>query len=214
MSVKDYFIFSILIAGIISLVRFSMIRREYYPFIFVIWLACINELLNFVLYKAHIYTVFPNNIYSLLEGLLMLWFFENMGTFRRIRGMRYILSVFIIGVWIADNVAHHFSKDYNSYFNIACSFILSLLAITTINNLLVSEKKVLTNPAFLICCSAVIFFTYMIVVETFWIYGLDASKAFQAKVFNIQTGINLFCNLLYAFAVIWMRKKQEFTLQF
>src|ERR1700712_3254658 len=119
MSVKDYFIFSILIAGIISLVRFSMIRREYYPFIFVIWLACINELLNFVLFKAHVYTVFPNNIYSLFEGLLMLWFFENMGTFRRIRNMRYLLSALLTVVWVADNfIFHHFSTQYNSYFNI------------------------------------------------------------------------------------------------
>ena len=198
------------------MVRFSQIRREYYPFIYVIWLACVNEMLAFVLVLSQRHNIISNNLYSIIEGLLLLWFFQELGVFRRWKFMRYLLSLLFVAVWITDNfIIHPFGTSFNSYFNIFSSFTLVLLAITTINNILVTEKEVLKNPAFLICIAITIFFTYMILVESFWIYGFTQRKSsFANNVYSILSWINLFCNLIYAVAILWMRKKQDFTLQF
>jgi len=212
----DFFIFSILIGGGIAIVRFSSIRKEYYPFIFIIWLACINELLNTALVLTNHFNIINSNIYSLAEGLLYLWFFQKIGTFRRFSFLRYILSALFIGVWVTENfILNRFGTNFNSYFIIFADLTLVLLAITTINNIVITEKEVRRNPTFLICIAVVVFFTYAILVEAFWIYGIiKPSGSFTNNVYAIVAWINLLCNLIYAVAILWMRKKREFTVQF
>ena len=57
--------FSIFIAGIIGLVRFRKINKIYWPLIFAIWLACINEVLSYSLFINNHSTAINNNIYVL-----------------------------------------------------------------------------------------------------------------------------------------------------
>ncbi|HWJ92572.1 MAG TPA: hypothetical protein VNR87_15750 [Flavisolibacter sp.] len=209
------FTFSILVGGLLGIFRFNNIRQEFYPFIFLIWLACINEVLGLFLVLSGHYNIINNNVYSLFEALLLLWFFKRIGTIQRQRVLYpYLLSLIVL-TWVADNfIFHYFGENFNSYFNIICSFTVVLLAISTINEILISDDDILKNPVFLICAGIVIFFTYMILVEAFWISGPRISKNFRRKVFEILYWINFFCNLIYALAILWMRKKQAFTLQF
>jgi hypothetical protein len=208
------FTFSILVGGVLGIFRFNNIRKEYYPFIFLVWLACINEVLGlFIVLSGH-FNIINNNIYSLLEALLLLWFFKRLGRFQHQRIFPYVCA-FIVLAWMGDNfIFHNFGETFNSYFNIISSFTVVLLAITTINEILIRDDDILKNPVFLICAGIVIFFTYMILVEAFWISGPRISKNFRRKVFEILYWINFFCNLIYALAILWMRKKQAFTLQF
>jgi hypothetical protein len=209
------FTFSILVGGLLGIIRFRNIRQEYYPFIFLVWLACINEILGFFIVLSGHFNIINNNVYSLLEALLLLWFFKRLGRFQQKKESFPLLCALIVMVWIGDNfVFHYFGETFNSYFNIINSFTVVLLAITTINEILISDDDILKNPVFLICAGIVIFFTYMILVEAFWISGPRISKNFRRKVFEILYWINFFCNLIYALAILWMRKKQAFTLQF
>jgi hypothetical protein len=94
------------------------------------------------------------------------------------------------------------------------SLSVVLLSIHSINGILFKEREILKNPAFLICLGIVVFFTYKVVIEMFWIYGLRESRNFRLNVYIILVYINLICNLIYALAILWMRRKQAFTLQF
>jgi hypothetical protein len=215
MELSDLFTLSVLIGGLIAIFRFKKIRKEFYPFIYLIWIAGINELVSFVLIKTGHFNIINNNIYSLIEGLLLLWFFKLMNVFQRYKILFPILIIIFLVAWVSDNfVFHRFGTTFNSYYNIICSFILVLTAITAVNNIIVKEREILFNSFFLICVAIVIFFTYMILVEAFWLYGLTASQNFSTKVFDILSWINLLCNLIYALAILWMQKKQPFTLQF
>jgi hypothetical protein len=209
------FAFSIIIGGLISIFRFSKIRKEYYPFIYLVWLACVNESLGYILVATGHYNIINNNIYSLLEGLLLLWFFKRMNIFQNLKNIYLLFGILFIAVWTVENFfVNRFGTAFSSYYNIFSSLILVLMAITMLNDIIVKEKEILMNPAFLIGTAVVIFFTYMILVETFWLYGLTKSESFGTKVFTILSWINLLCNLIYAVAILWMRKKQPFTLQF
>jgi len=94
------------------------------------------------------------------------------------------------------------------------SFCVVLLGIRVINDLLFTERDLLKNPTFLICIGIIIFFTYQIIEEMFWLYGLKESAIFRQNIQSILMIINLLSNLIYALAILWMRKRQAFTLQF
>jgi hypothetical protein len=207
--------YSIFIAGIIGIVRFSQIREVYRPFVYLIWVGCLTELLS--TYFAYVY---HNNlgisaIYHICESLFLLWFFSKLGLFKKQRRALYVLvSAFVI-IWLADTfLSGHFNKNMPFYFDIFYSFTIVLLSIRAINDLLFTERTLLRNPTFLICMGLLIYFTYVIVQRMFWLYGLKESNDFRLSVQRIMAIVNCFANLVYALAVLYMHKRQPFTLSF
>jgi hypothetical protein len=206
---------SIFIAGVIALIRFGRIGRVYYPFIFLIWLGCINETISYILVFNNMYNVVNGVIYDLLESLLLLWFFNNLGVFEGKKWLLYFFIPLFIGTWSYESFfAENFGHSLNTYFNIVYSFSIVLLSISAINDVLFREKELVKNSIFLACTGILIFFTYKTVTEAFTLFGLSESMEFGINVFIIQCFINLFCNLIYAIAITWMNKKDAFTLQF
>ena len=210
----DILRYTVFVAGIIAVVKFNQISKVYYPFIVLIWLAGINEAVSSYLVSQGYYTIINNNIYCLLEAILLLWFFRNMNVFK-VKALFIIFLVVFIMLWAIDVlIINTFGTAFSSYFNIVYYFVLVLLAITAINKLIIEEKYLFKSPSFLIYISVIIYFTYGILIEAFFLYGLGASTSFIAKVYFILYWINPICNIIYALAILWMRKRQAFTLQF
>jgi hypothetical protein len=125
-----------------------------------------------------------------------------------------LAAVFII-IWLAETfLSIYLNSKLASYFDIIYALSVVLLSIRAINDLLFTEKELLKNPTFLICVGLIIFFTYQIIQRMFSLYGLKDSIDFRRSVQRILTIINCFTNLIYAVAVIWMRKRQPFTFRF
>ena len=206
---------SVLIGGVIAIIRFGQIQKTYHPFIFLIWVGCVNETISYFSAISHRNTILNNIIYDLLASLLLLWLFKNLGIFKKRQYLYYLLGFLFVVLWIIESFySERFGTAFNSYFSICYSFSLVLLSITAINRLLFEEKEVIKHPTFLICIGVLIFFTYKIVVEMFWLYGLKESRSFRINVLIILMFINFLCNLIYALAIVWMRRKQAFTLRF
>jgi hypothetical protein len=51
-------------------------------------------------------------------------------------------------------------------------------------------------------------------MEVFYLYGVNESHTFALKVYLIFNYINLFCNLIYALAALWMPTKMRFSLPY
>lgn len=206
--------FSILLVGAIGIVRFRQIRDSFRPFIYLIWIGCFTELLSFYLVRHHYYNIIPYTIYSLFESLFLLWFFQKLGTVKA-KPFFYFLTTLFIAAWIIESsVTQRFGDNFTFYFNMLYDLVVVLLSIRAINDLLFVEKNLLKNPAFLICIGLLIFFTYDIINRMFRLYGLNNSSAFRTSVSNIQSIINFLANLIYALAVLWMRKRRPFTFRF
>ena len=197
-----------------AIVRFHHVSKIFYPFIFLIWIGVFNEALgSFLVSRGH-FNIINTNIYCLFESIFLLWFFQNIKVFKIPILFPIIIALSCL-IWTVEVFfVNPFGSAFSSYFNIFYSFILVLLSITSINKLLIEEKNLLRSPTFLICTGILIYFTYGILVEAFWLYGLGASKNFIAKVYFILSWINPICNLIYSLAILWMRKRQAFTLQF
>ncbi len=208
------FNFSILVAGLIAVIRYGKIHKSYRPVIYCVWVACFNEIISFVLAKNGYYTVINNNIYVLIEALLIIHFFNNIRVFKKNKVLFIIIFSCLILIWFLDNQFLKRITSVSSYFRILSSFVIVLLSIISLNNLLLTTRKnLIQNSVFLLCVGFIIYFTYKILVEVFWLYGLNVGRDFQLVIYRILSYINLFTNLVYALAILWMPRKQVFTMR-
>lgn len=207
------FSFSIAIAAIIGLIRFKKINPAYYPFLFCIWLAFLNEILNYILARTIKNNIPNNNIYVLLESLLITWQFKRWGLFQRTNYLYFLLISLYVTAWVIEIFFVFTINQMTFYFQIFYSFIVVLMSIHIINRLIVRERKnVLKNPVFLICLAFVTYFTLRVLILTFQLYGTNLSREFRVNVFYSMIYVNLLSNLIYALAVLWMPTKQRFTM--
>ena len=204
---------SIFIPGIVAIMRYRFVQKSYYPFIYCLWLGCINESIS--LYKVfnNSHTLINNNVYVLLESLLLLLFFYRLGLTIS-KNILFTLSTLFIIAWVSENFIFRSITVNSTYFRIFYSFILVLLSVNTINKKIFTRNKALLSDAtFMICCGFIIYFTYKIIVQAFAIYGFSKQSAFLLNIYIIMYYINFTVNIIYTFAVIWMPRKIKYSLQ-
>jgi len=207
-------LFSVIILGAVAMLKWKQVHRSYYYFLSAMILGCVNEILSFVLvYGLHVRsTSINNNIFVLLEAILLVMFFREAPNFRKHKTLLIGLIAALSLWWIYENIFLGRLYSISFYFRIIYSFVIVLLSIGYLNNLLGRIRShILKNPDFLICSGLIIYFTYKILVEMFWLYGLNSSPAFRNMVYSILVYINLFCNTIYTIAILWMPRKQIFT---
>jgi hypothetical protein len=206
--------FSILLAVVIGLVRFRKIIPAYQPFFFFVWVNCCNHLLSVILIEVFRNNQINGNIYVLIEALILLWLFSSWGLFHKKKLVLYTILVILINVWIFDNLIWHGLNTVNSLFRTVYSFTLTFLSINQINRIMAEERSnILRNSQFLICIAFIIYYTYKATIEVFYLIGLQASNNFYNNLFLIFIFVNLFANLIYAIAALWIPTKQKFILR-
>ena len=201
------------LGALIGLFKIRKIDQTYYPFILLLWVGLLNEIINTIVINAGYSNAINDNIYGLLESLLITLVFYRMGVFDRYKNVFYYVLSGLLLLWIMINFVFFSIKQFSSYFNIIYSLYVVLLSINMINQLMLRERKrLIISPMFLVSIAFIFFFTYKALIEIFWVYGLNASKNFRVEVYRIMTYINLTVNIIYAIAVLWMPRKREFML--
>jgi hypothetical protein len=208
----DLYSFSIAIASVIGWVRFKRIAPAFYPFLYCVWIALVNEILGYFLIYSHHSNAVNNNIYVLLESLLIAWQFRNWGLFRK-KGLFIVMLAALFVFWFAEVYFMKGIRYTISYFRIFYSFTIVLMSISVISNLIAKDQRsMLRNSIFLICTGFIAYYTFKVLVGVFWLYGLGLNSQFRMNVVWILIYLNLFANLIYALAVLWMPAKQRFLL--
>lgn len=171
------FSFSIYIAGFIGFIRFKKIHKNFYPFLLCIWIACLNELLTFILFKSNHNSSINSNFYVLLESLLITLLFKNLGVLKNPRYLYYTISLSLIIIWLSEIIILRKINVDLIYFRIFYSFVVVLMSISCINILIgKSGKFIIKNSVFLLCLGFILYFTYKVLIHSFWLYGLTSSK--------------------------------------
>jgi len=205
--------YTILVPVTIGILRFSKINSAYYPFIFCLCMGLINETLSVALVMNGYYNTVNCNIYMLLESVFLVWQFKRWNLFKGTNWWIWVIVAVLVSTWIAENFIFFRITRYSSYFLIVYSFIISILSITIINRLIVTERKSLVrNPIFIISVAFVMFYTVSVLSEAFWIYGLSEDPGLSSKLQNISVLTNFIAIILYSVAILWMPSKQKFTL--
>ncbi|HWR32139.1 MAG TPA: hypothetical protein VN451_01330, partial [Chitinophagaceae bacterium] len=125
--------YSIVIAAAIGLMRYKSILPAYRPFIYIILLGFLDHNLSVILNETIRNNAVNSNIYVLLESLLYIWFFKNLGGFFKKMTVFYFLFIFLIIVWGYDNLIRNNLSTTNSLFRIVYSFVLIFLSIEQLN---------------------------------------------------------------------------------
>jgi hypothetical protein len=196
-----------------GVIRFNKVEPTFRFFLILMCAGLLNEILNFFIPRAGYSNAVNSNIYLLTEAMLVILFFKKLLLFDRHKWLFPAITVMFWVVWIIDNLILSSITEFSSYFSVIASFVYVLMSVTLINRLIVAETKVIArHPVFLICIGFTLFFTFALIVEIFWIYGLNSSQEFRLMVYRIMTCTNIVVNLILTLAVIWIPKKREYTL--
>lgn len=206
--------YTILFAIIASLIRRSRIEVSFYPFILLLWIGLFNEMATEILSKVIRSNAINSNIYVLLEALIITWQFKRWKLFQKPALLHFIGISFLL-VWLWECVVFLSINQFLAYYRIYYSFIVVLLSIQMVNVLIINEKGlIIRHPVFLVCISFILFFTLKVLIEIFWLYGLSLNPLLSERIYKISIYVNLFSNLIFALAILWMPKKREFIPQF
>jgi hypothetical protein len=136
-----------------------------------------------------------------------------MGIFKKVPVLFYcILTAFGVA-WILENFIFGSITRVGLYFRIIYSFVIVLMSVHAINSVITNSRGALIrNCSFLVSIGFIAYYTYKVIVEAFWIYGISSSLQFQMVIYDILIYINVVVNLIYALAALWMPKRQAFTL--
>ncbi len=205
--------FSILVPTVTGWVRLSKIRPAYYPFIFLLTCGLANEIVSFLVTRKGGSNAFNSNIYALAEGILITTFFYYAGLFRSNKISFFSILTGLVILWITDKLIIADLYHFSSWYTLGSSLVYVLMSISMINRLILVERQRLNrNSIFIIALCFVFFFTYALLVEIFLLYGTEASRHFLKKVYRIMAYINAGVNLIYTLAILWIPRKQEYTL--
>src|SRR5688572_30091628 len=187
MDLADYSSLSMLIPFTVCCVRFFQIRTTYAPFILLIFLGFISEILSTIVIAKGYSNIIINNIFILLQAYVIIWQFRNWQLFHSNMKLFPLVIILLSLFWLIENIILKFTNAVASYFLIFSSLIIALMSISIINKLLIKEYgSLLKNAIFLISLAWLLYFTYTILTEIFILYGLtEKSPFFANRVFDI-----------------------------
>lgn len=195
-------------------IRYKKTDPAYRPFILLLWAGLANELLSIVLIFRGYSNAFNYNLFVLVEAVLITRQFASWGLFGQRTTIPLLLQTCFIVLWIGDYLLRGEMNVYLSYYIIGYSAVIVLLSIHMLNHVLFKEPgMLLKHPVFLICMAFIIYFTYTIITETFWVYGLNKTTSFRIHISELFSYVNLITNLIYAFSILWIPMKRQYILR-
>jgi hypothetical protein len=205
--------YSISIAVIIGLIRLPVIHRSYHPFILIIVLSLINEVVSHVLIYYSKSNAINTNLVGPVDALLWLWQFRRWNIIGQF--IQVTTSIMLLSIWVTENIFLGKINTFSSVYAIAFSYVIVVFSIRQASNQVIRrQENLLINAKFLICCGSILFFTFRILIECFYLQGAQASNRFLSNVFGILALINLIVNLLFAMAALWIPVRQKFSMPY
>jgi hypothetical protein len=207
------FSYTIGIAAIIGLVRFKKILKSYRLFVVFACLGLFSELLSTMMIEIRRNNAVVGNIYVLLEPLILLGLFYQWRAFNRT--MFTVLITALVGIWVCENLVFGSITHINSFYRLVYALVLVVVSIDQINVTMMHERKnLLRNSKFIICCLFTLYFAFRATCEVFYFVPMKLSNEFNNSLFLIIICVNLFVNLGYALAALWIPTKNKFTLPY
>ncbi len=195
---------SIIFPFLVGLIRWRHILPAYLPLLVLFGLGLVAELVTRYSVMTGRFSWIPgNNLYVLLESLLIPLQFFTWEFMRKRKGMLYAIMAAFLLTWIAEHIVRGDIFHLHPYFRMFYSLVIVLMSINSINYLVIHEEKnLLRHPIFIICTSFIVFFTYQLVYEGIYSIVTNLEKIDTGKLNTAFSIINFFCNILYGIALL------------
>lgn len=195
---------SVLFPFLSGLLRWRVISQRYYPLFILFSLALLVELVNrYAITSKNSVWIPVNNVYVLIESILIPLQFVVWGYMYRKLNTFYIITGILVLGWMTEHLLLGDITRLHPYFRMFYSLLIVLLSINTINYLVIQEERNLVrHPVFIICTGFIIFFTYQLVYEGIYNIVSDLKSIDTGKLNTAFSIINAVCNTLYGIAFL------------
>jgi hypothetical protein len=206
--------YSIAIAAVIGWIRLPKLNKAYQPFILITSASLANEIISHILIQHKKSNAVALNVFGFFDAILWLWQFRKWTRVLKYHVVVHAAAFVLVLLWTLENIVLQKLFTFGSAYAITLSFSVVIFSIIELTRLVAEKDKLITNAKFLICCGAILFYTYRILVECIYAPGFSKNEIFLANVFTILALVNLIVNLLFALAVLWIPGKQKFLFPF
>ena len=206
--------YSIAIPAFCGLIRYRNSVLSYRPFLILCCLGLISEVVSYLCAVYYHTNAIPFNIFTLVEVLCYTWLFRNWGGFKKDSYFHIYMSMLVVA-WLLDNFILSNIQTINSPSRILFFFFLIFLAINQVNKILLQHRGLLLRDSrFLICAGIIIFYSYSVTTEIFYVLNLNFSDLFYNRVHAVLEWVNVLVNLIFTIAILWIPRRQKFMLPF
>lgn len=199
------------------LVAWMMRKRmlaECRPLVWYVIVSFANEIISSIAYYSHhsSYSIPFTNTYLLIFPLLLLWQYKNWNVFVYQSKLYRILQLTIVVSWIFLVVYGNMTKTGN-WFRILNYVILTLVSLSNLNRIISrNTSDLIHNTNFIVTAACILVYPTKLIVDVFYLYGLDKDRSFIMQVFVVFTLINILFYLALAYALKWSDRKQPHLL--
>lgn len=198
---------------IIGLVRIRRLGKTYRPFLLMLAFAVLNQLASYLVLKTTHSNSIPNNIYGLLEWMLIAWQFHVWGLLRNNKRVFYLLVTLVSLIWVVEDLILGGITDWPPYFQVFYAFVIVLMSVGKINFMITHDDRNLSgNPIFLVCLGFIILFIYEIVLEWAYQMSLQGATGTTNRIIIGYSYVDVVVNAIFAIALLKIPRPQKFTL--
>ncbi len=204
--------YSIFVAACAAVARIGKLRRVFMPFVLLILLGSINEIISTLVISKGGHTSSNNNIYMLLEALLLCWQFRRWGIFSRLPWLFWSFFASLLTLWVLEIRSIGLQADI-IYFSMYYCLLLAAFSVITISRLAAGSDLLAweRNSTFQFCITFIVYFIFRLLLDSSWYFGINMSADFQHAVFSIMAIINFLTNMAYAMAILWIPGKRRYS---
>lgn len=204
---------SIAPAAVAGFVRRKKIDSSYAPFLWLLWVGLVNEVLSYFLILWFRNNFYNYNLFLLLEAVLLCLLFKRQGFFGERKWPVPVLTGVLGSFWVAELFLAGLER-FQSYSLILYSVLIAVFSIELMNRVVFRENQVLwRNALFLLCLCFTVSYGWGIAVEIFLLLGLQRSAFYQVFIYDFSVYLNALLNLIYFVAVLWMPLNSRLLLQ-
>ena len=150
--------FSIVLPVGATLVRLRRLPKRYIPLAVLFWMGLANEGISYAMILLHRNNMANSNIYTLIEFLLLLWFFYRLTN--RKASYFFVFGFLGLATWIADNFIMHTIWHDDALFRMIGSFFIVYVSMDKINQVLFNGlKEIYKQTDLLLCISFFVYYT-------------------------------------------------------
>jgi hypothetical protein len=187
----------ILACAIVAIYKWRKVHQDYYPLFIYVFICVFFSLVQYIFVNL------VSNVFVLAEGISLLFVFKSWNYLDRYpKVYRVIIGLFAI-VWIIEFAISGKYDHVLLYYRILYSFVLVILSVNAMNFEIVHFKgNLLKYPQFLILIAFILYFTYNVMLESFYIAGIKGS-------FEIKRIINIVSKSIILIAILWIPSKMK-----
>ncbi len=201
---------SIGVPALLGWFYYNRLNRAFIPFLCLLTIGLINELISLVLALKGYSSYLNTNIFIIIEALCLLWQFRRWHLWQQNKWLTAWMLAFLL-VWFVEAYLLGFQNVYYSFSIIIFCFCITLMSIVLFcRRLFTIFTPLFKDSIFLICTGYIIYFTSAIILEALWLFELTHYPDIYHYAMGTLSVVNVITNFLYTYAIVCTPIRQDY----